>query len=92
MKHRSFSLTRLEDRDGTIKECRLEIAWRGSVGHTINLTKREIEYLIWLLADARKDMKYTEDEPRLFESLTVSPLIVKVDDNLTLEACPPPNL
>lgn len=91
MKDRTFSLIRLKDRDGTIKECRLEIAWRGSVGHVINLSKREIEYHIWLLDDARKDMEYTKDEPRLFKSLEVSPLIVKVDDDLILEGCPPRN-
>lgn len=53
-----------------------------------NLSKREVEYLIWVLDDARKDLKYTEDEPPLFKDLEVDKLIVKIDEDLILEGCP----
>jgi coenzyme F420-reducing hydrogenase gamma subunit len=92
MKDRTFSLVQLTERDGSIEECRLDITVKREIVLRLNLSKREMEYLIWLLADARKDMKYTNDEPRLFESLEVSPLVVKVDDDLILKGCPPPNL
>lgn len=90
---RAFFVVLLKERDGSIRECNLKT--RGEedkewqyVLHGI--TKRELEYLIWILSDVRNDMRYTKEEPRLFIDLQVRGLIVRVGTKLAFEGCPPP--
>ena len=41
----------------------------------LRLSKREIEYLIWILADEREKMKYMEDEKAFLDE----DLLIKVE-------------
>jgi len=94
MKKRDFSVTLLKEKDGSIRKCRIdEIDREGNEFPRLrSLSKREVEYLIWIMADARNNMKYTRESPRLFADLEVDKLIVKIDKDLELEGCPPPEL
>lgn len=90
---RAFFVILRKDRDGSIRECDLKTRyeedneWKYVLG---GITKRELEYLIWILADARNDMKYTKEEPRLFYDLQVKGPIVRIGRKFELEGLPPP--
>jgi len=93
MRKRAFRVVLLKERDGSVQECGLEARyedekeWRYVLS---GLSKREIEYLIWVLACVRNDLRYTPEEPRLFIDLHVRELIVRVGTKLAFEGCPPP--
>lgn len=93
MRKRAFRVVLLKERDGSIQECRLEARyedekeWRYALS---GISKRELEYLIWVLACMRNDLKYTPEQPRLFIDLHVRGLIVRVGTKLAFEGCPPP--
>jgi hypothetical protein len=90
---KAFFVELMKEKDGSIRECNLKTRqeedkeWRYVLTH---ITKRELEYLIWILADARNDMRYTKEQPRLFYDLQVKGLIVRIGRKAELEGCPPP--
>jgi len=66
MRGRQITMTLLEGKDRSIKECSLELYFIKEKKEQYilgNISKREVEYLIWSLARAREKMKYTKDEP-----------------------------
>lgn len=83
----------MKERDGSVKECHLETCyedvkkWERALS---GLSKREIEYLIWVLASARNDLTYTPEQPRLFIDLQVKGLIVRTGTKMMYERCAPP--
>lgn len=96
MKKRTFPNTLFKERDKSINTCALGVHASGtdSKGQYVlnNLSKREVEYLIWILADARKDMRYTKEQPRLFYDFEVDKVAARIGRKLMLERCPPAQL
>jgi len=65
---RQLAVTLWQGKEGSVEKCSLRayfIKEKKEQYILHDLSKHEIEYFIWILAEARDKMKYTEDEPPL---------------------------